>query len=171
MFINKTTGEEITFAQLKKRFPLTLFPEGFAEDFEDYAAVQQVDQPEHDPVTHKVVALPPVETDGVWQLQWRVVPLTQQEIDDARRARVPQSCTAAQGERALFDLRGIKSDHVLAAIAQVAGQDNRYRARSAYQRATEWRRDSETTQTLAAILGLTDADMDELFTYAWTVNV
>ena len=91
MFVNKITGEEISFAQLKERFPLTLFPEGFAEDFEDYAAVQQVDQPEHDPATHKVVALPLVEVDGVWLQQWDVVPLTQQEIDDASRAQVPQS--------------------------------------------------------------------------------
>ena len=171
MFVNKITGEEISFAQLKERFPLTLFPEGFAEDFEDYAAVQQVDQPEHDPATHKVVALPLVEVDGVWLQQWDVVPLTQQELDDARRARVPQSCTAAQGERALFDLRGITDADVLAAIDQIPDADNRYRARSAYQRATEWRRDSETTQTLAAILSLSDADMDALFSYAVTLRV
>lgn len=171
MFVHKTTGEEISFAQLKERFPLTLFPEGFAADFEDYAAVQQVDQPAHDPTTHKVVGLPPVETDGVWLQQWSVVPLTQQEIDDARRAQVPQSCTAAQGERALFDLRGITDADVLAAIDQIPDADNRYRASSAYQRATEWRRDSETTQTLAAILSLSESDMDELFTYAPTVRV
>lgn len=171
MFVHKTTGEEITFAQLKDCYPLTLFPEGFAADFEDYAAVQQVDQPAHDPATHKVVALPPTEVDGVWLQQWDVVPLTQQEIDDARRARVPQSCTAAQGERALFDLRGITDADVLAAIDQIPDADNRYRARSAYQRATEWRRDSETTQTLAAILSLSEADMDALFTYAVTLRV
>ena len=86
-------------------------------------------------------------------------------------SETPAVCTAAQGERALFDLQGIKSEHVLAAIAQIADQDQRYRAHSAYTRATEWRRDSETTQTLAAILGLTETDMDELFAYAVNVNV
>ena len=84
---------------------------------------------------------------------------------------VPQVCTAAQGERALFDLRGITDDDVLAAIDQIQDADNRYRARSAYQRATEWRRDSETTQTLAAILALSESDMDALFAYAVTVRV
>lgn len=84
---------------------------------------------------------------------------------------VPQACTAAQGERALFDLRGITDADALAAIDQIPDADNRYRARSAYQRATEWRRDSETTQMLAAILGLTESDLDDLFTYAVTVNV
>lgn len=171
MFVNKITGEAISFAQLKELYPLTLFPEGFAEDFEGYAAVQQVDQPEHDPATHKIVGLPPVEADGVWLQQWSVEPLTQQEIDDARRAQVPQSCTAAQGERALFDLRGITDADVLAAIDQIQDADNRYRARSAYQRATEWRRDSETTQTLAAILALSESDMNALFTYAVTMRV
>ena len=97
--------------------------------------------------------------------------MTQQEIDAARRARVPQSCTAAQGERALFDLRGLTDSDVLAAIDLIEDADNRYRARSAYQRATEWRRDSETTQTLAAILALSESDMDELFAYAVTLRV
>lgn len=83
----------------------------------------------------------------------------------------PPFCTAAQGERALFDLRGIKSEHVLAAIAQIADPDQQYRAHSAYTRATEWRRDSQTMQTLAALLGLTEHDLDELFAYAVTVNV
>ena len=44
----------------------------------------------------------PVEVDGAWLQQWSVVPLTQQEIDDARRAAVPQSCTPAQGLVAFF---------------------------------------------------------------------
>lgn len=80
-FIHKTTREEITFAQLKERFPLTLFPGDFAEDFEDYAPVQQVDQPAHDPATQKAIELAPVEADGVWVQQWEVVQLTQQELD------------------------------------------------------------------------------------------
>lgn len=83
----------------------------------------------------------------------------------------PQVCSSAQGERALFDLRGITDADVLAAIDLIADADNRYRARSAFQRATEWRRDSETTQALASILALSEVDLDELFTYAVTVNV
>lgn len=92
-------------------------------------------------------------------------------LDPSEPAAVPQVCTAAQGERALFDLRSITDADVLAAIDQIQDADNRYRARSAYQRATEWRRDSETTQTLAAILALSESDMDDLFTYAPTVRV
>ena len=98
---------------------------------------------------------------------WRVAAVQ----DEPPSPSVPQVCTAAQGERALFDLRGITDADVLAAIDQIPDADNRYRARSAYQRATEWRRDSETTQTLAAILALSPGDMGELFTYAVTVNV
>lgn len=95
-FIHKTTREEITFAQLKERFPLTLFPSDFAEDFEGYAPVQQVDQPQHDPATQKAIELAPVEADGVWVQRWEVVPLTQQELDDLADA----SAAALEAARA-----------------------------------------------------------------------
>lgn len=80
-----------------------------------------------------------------------------------------QSCSAAQGERALFDLRGITDVDVLAAIDRIEDGGDRYRARSAYQRAGEWRRDSETTRTLAALLELSETDLEVLFSYAVTV--
>ncbi len=96
-------------------------------------------------------------------------------LADAQEApavpQVPQVCTPAQGERAMFDLRGITHDDVLAAIDLIEDADNRYRARSAFLRTTEWRRSSETVQTLAALLNLSDADLDELFAYAVYVNV
>lgn len=171
MFVDKTTGEEITFAQLKERFPLTLFPEGFAEPFEDFAPVQPIDPPEHDPATHKVIALPPVEVDGAWLQQWSVVPLTQQEIDDARRAAVPQSCTPAQGLVALYAVKGITEDDLNAAIEQIADQTLRYTVRIAFARATEWRRSSPAMQQMAEMLSLTEADLEALFAYAVTVEV
>lgn len=92
-------------------------------------------------------------------------------VPDPAPIPAPQACTAAQGERALFDLRGITGADVLVAIDKIPDADNRYRTRSAYQRATEWHRDSETTQALAAILSLSEVDMDELFTYAVTLRV
>lgn len=95
-FIHKITREDITFAQLKERYPLTLFPDGFAEDFEDYAPVQQVDQPAHDPATHKIVRAPAVEAAGKWYQQWDVVPLTEQELNDLADA----SAAALEAARA-----------------------------------------------------------------------
>lgn len=81
-FINTITGDfPVTLAQLRAAHPLTLFPEGFAEDFEDYAPVHPVEPPAHDPTTHKVIELQPVEADGAWLQQWEVVPLTQDELD------------------------------------------------------------------------------------------
>lgn len=102
-FINKNTLEEVTFVQLKGRFPLTLFPDGFAEDFEDYAPVQQVDQPAHDPATHKVVRAPAVEVDGVWQQQWDVVPLTQQELDAIAAEAAQRRDAAMQAARTAIE--------------------------------------------------------------------
>ncbi|MDF1486705.1 DUF4376 domain-containing protein [Ramlibacter sp. H39-3-26] len=95
-FIHKTMREEITFVQFKERFPLTLFPDGYAQDFEDYAPVHPVGQPAHDSAIHKVVRAPAVEVAGSWQEQWEVVPLTQEEL----AAMASDAATALEAARA-----------------------------------------------------------------------
>lgn len=102
-FINTTTRDEVTFAQLKERFPLTLFPEDFAEDFDDYAPVRHVDQPAHDPSTHKVVLAPAVEVAGEWWQQWQVVPLTQDEFDALALEAAQRRDAAMQAARAAIE--------------------------------------------------------------------
>lgn len=82
-----------------------------------------------------------------------------------------QSCTPAQGLVALYAIKNITEADLLAAIDGITDPVARYTARIAFARATEWRRDSQTMQTLAALLSLTEFDLDELFTYAVTVNV
>lgn len=87
---------------------------------------------------------------------------------DEMRARnlVPASCTPAQGLVALYALKQLTEQSILDAIAQITDPVHRYTATIGYQRATTWERDSATMQTMAQLLGLTDADLDELFTYA-----
>jgi hypothetical protein len=148
-----TFGHSVLDARIAN--PNASIPDGHSYgDFEWYEPTA----PEFDPTTHTAVEVPPLNGTQ----QWGVVPLP---------VIAPAVCTAAQGERALFDLRSITDTDVLTAISLIQDENDRYRARSAYQRATEWRRDSETTQTLAAILALSEADLDALFTYAVTVNV
>lgn len=83
-FIHQITREEISFAQLKERYTLTLFPADFADDFEDCAPVQPVAAPEHDPATQKVVKAPADKQGATWVQQWEVVALTPEEL--AQRA-------------------------------------------------------------------------------------
>ena len=83
----------------------------------------------------------------------------------------PQQCTPAQGLVALFALKQITEDHVLDAIAQIPDPVQHYTAKIGYQRATTWERNSPTMQTMAQLLQLSDEDLDELFSYAVTVQV
>lgn len=82
---------------------------------------------------------------------------------------VPQSCTPAQGLVALFAVKQITEDDLLAAIDRITDPVQQYTARIGLQRATIWERESQTMQNMAVLLGLTEQDLDELFEY--TVNV
>lgn len=81
---------------------------------------------------------------------------------------VPSQVTPAQGLMALFVLKDITEDDILAAIDGIEDATMRYQAQIAYKKATTWDRASITMQTLAGLLGLTEADLDELFTLAAT---
>lgn len=84
---------------------------------------------------------------------------------------VPQVCTPAQGLVALFAVKQITEDDLLAAINQIPNPVEQYTAKIGLQRATLWERQSNTMQNMAALLGLTEQDLDELFEYATTVSV
>lgn len=83
---------------------------------------------------------------------------------------VPEEVTPAQGLMALHALKGITEDDVLAAIDTIEDPALRYQAQIAYQKATRWQRVSVTMQTVAALLGLTEQDMDDLFSLAATFD-
>ena len=162
-FIHKTTREEISFAQLKERHPLTLFPADFADDFEEYAPVQPVDAPEHDATTHKAVKVVPVEQDGQWVQAWEVAALTPEEVESARRALVPPSVTMRQARLALLGAGLLAS--VDAAIDRLPSPQKEA-ARIEWEYATEVQRSSGLVPMMGAALGLDDAALDALFTEA-----
>lgn len=166
-FINTSTGDyPVTFAQLRAAHPLTLFPEGFAEDFGDYAPVRPTAVPDHDQATHKAVELPPILSDGQWHQAWDVIALTQEEIDAARRALVPQSCTRRQGRLAL--LQAGQLDAVETAIAAITDPVQRMSAQIEYE-ADTWERGNAFLQAMWAQLGGTPGELDDLFMLAVTL--
>ena len=95
--------------------------------------------------------------------RWRVVETPE---PPAPVEPVSRYCTPAQGLIALYVLKQLTEQDILDAIAQITDPVQRYTATIGYQRATTWERGSATMQTMAQLLGLTDADLDELFTYA-----
>ena len=83
----------------------------------------------------------------------------------------PTTCTPAQGLIALYAIKQITEQDILDAIAQIPDPVQRYTAIIGYQRATAWERGSATMATMAQLLGLTEAGLDDLFAYAAGVEV
>lgn len=102
-------------------------------------------------------------------------PLTEQQAMEAASSTNPDSaaaaCSPAQGLVALFAIKRITEDDVLAKIASIPDEVQRYTVKIGYQRATTWERGSPAMQTMAQLLQLSDSDLDELFTYAKSVAV
>lgn len=90
---------------------------------------------------------------------------------EPERAPALSACTPAQGLVALFALKGITEESILAVIESIPDELQRYTARIGYQRATSWERNSTTMQTMAQLLQLSESDLDELFAYAVGVSV
>ena len=159
-FIHQITREEISFAQLKERYPLTLFPADFADDFEDYAPVQPVAAPEHDPATQKVVKAPADKQGATWVQAWEVAALTPEEMESARRVLVPSSVTMRQARLALLGAGLLAS--VDAAIDSLPSPQKEA-ARIEWEYATEVQRSYGLVPMMGAALGLDDAALDALF--------
>ena len=110
-----------------------------------------VDAPSYDPVTQGCF----------WRGEaWEVVDVQ----DDP--GPVPASATPAQGLMALYQLKGITEADIEAAIDGIADPAQRYVAQIAYRKTTAWERHSQSIQTIAALLGLTEQDLDDLFRLA-----
>ncbi len=92
-------------------------------------------------------------------------------VPSPRQAALPSNCTPAQGLVALFALKNITEDHVIAAISQIPDPVQQYTAKIGYQRATTWERNSPTMLAMSQLLQLSEQDLDALFTYAAGVNV
>ena len=101
--------------------------------------------------------------------RWRLAEV--QDVHTPVTPATPQTCSPAQGLVALFAIKQITEDDVTATIAAITDPVARYTSQVAFARATEWRRDSASIQHLAALLGLTESDLDALFAFAVTVAV
>ena len=101
--------------------------------------------------------------------KWRLAEA--QDVPATPTPATPSVCSPAQGLDALFARKQITEADVNATIAAITDPVARYTSQIAFARATEWRRDSASTQQLAALLRLTESDLDALFAFAVTVAV
>lgn len=84
---------------------------------------------------------------------------------------IPTSCSPIQGLVALFSLKNITEDDILAQIDLITNPVDRYKVKLSYQKATVWERETNPVQAIKTLMGLTDQDLDDIFTYAVTVQV
>ena len=101
--------------------------------------------------------------------KWRLAEV--QDVPTPPTPATPTVCSPAQGLVALFAIKQITEADVNTTIAAITDPVARYTTQIAFARATEWRRDSASMQQLAALLGLTESDLDALFAFAMTVVV
>lgn len=135
--------------------------EGVLEPFESYAATPP---PEFNNATHKLVQLEPLELEGVLTRQWEVVPLTQAEIDAARKALVPAVVTRRQARQALL-MAGLLAN-VQPAIDALEDPMQRGMTQIEWDDSQEFTRDRPLLIQLATALGLDDVALDNLFIQA-----
>lgn len=101
--------------------------------------------------------------------KWRLAEV--QDVPTPPTPATPTVCSPAQGLVALFAIKQIAESDVNTTIAAITDPVARYTSQIAFARATEWRRDSASIQQLAALLGLTESDLDALFEFAVKVAV
>jgi hypothetical protein len=97
------------------------------------------------------VEMPAEQRDGVWWQVWRLEPAPKPEPSP-----VPQSVSPLQARRAL---RAAQLMEAVEALIADASEE----VREAWEYAVEIRRDDATLAVLAAELGMTDAQLDDLF--------
>lgn len=124
------------------------------------------DQPDYDPLTH-TLTLDGVElVEGVYHARYQLVPLTPEEIEAARKARVPRSCQRRQGRLVLLQAGYLGA--VESAIAAIEDPVQKMAAQIEYE-ADTWERDNAFVQSMWAQLGGTPDQLDDLFTLAVTL--
>ena len=119
-------------------------------------------------VTNTILATPEF-AEQLHPGKWRLAEV--QDVPTPPTPATPTVCSPAQGLVALFAIKQITESDVNTTIAAITDPVARYTSQVAFARATEWRRDSASIQQLAALLGLTESDLDALFAFAVTVAV
>ena len=150
-------------AQLKRDNPQVSFPKTLTAEIRaefGVYAVQPTPTPDVDRMTYRVAELTPVEIDGAWHQAWEAQALSAEEVAAAYAASVPQSVTMRQARLALHAAGLLTS--VNAAIAAIPEPD-RTAASITWEFASSVDRGFGMVPQLAAALGMTETQIDDLF--------
>ena len=128
----------------------------------DYRLYEMAPEPAYNPDTQRIeLTSTPVQRVGQpWLREWVVVALTAAEMTAIAKAKVPASVTMRQGRLAL--LAAGKLAQVDAAIASLP-EPQKSAALIEWNFSNELQRGNAFVATLGAALGLSDAQVDQLF--------
>lgn len=157
--------------------PLCTIPShNFRPNENDYSRIVETEQPDYNAVTQIVTEASPALISGVWTQQWDIVELyaTQEARDAAiaaeterlRLASIPASVTMRQARLALH-AAGLLSG-VDAAIASMQ-EPAKTAATIEWEYASAVERNAGLVPAMAAALGMSEADIDDLFITAATL--
>lgn len=149
-----------------------LVKDGKAEQFRVVEFFSTI-PPAHDKATHKAVEADPQTVDGVWTQQWSIVALTQEEIDAAAKAKVPQVVTRRQAKQALrqtLDANGATLlSKVQPAIDAILDPLQRDTMQIEWDESLDFVRTRPSLIQMGAAIGLDSAGIDQLFILAATL--
>jgi hypothetical protein len=116
-------------------------------------------RPAFDASTQVVREVNPTKVNGTWTQQWEVYQLSAEEIEDKRKSSIPQSVSPRQIRQALT------STGLRAAVEQSVsgGAQN---TKDWWQFATVFERNHPLVVGVAQALGVTERQLDDLFTLA-----
>jgi len=154
---------------------LVFWPDPFVPRL-PFVTVIEADKPAHNPATHKAVETAPKDTPDGWLQQWKVVKLSAAELVQIEADRLVAEQAAKDAARitvtkrqvllALFLRKGIKAEQIDAVINAIPDEIERYMARVDWDGAAAIESDSQTVAMLSQALGLTEAEMPDLFEFA-----
>ena len=149
-------------SRLQQECPNTSFPDYMTSEFlagYHVYAVQQMPYPPYNKLQQKVVEVTPVKIGGVWQQQWSVVEMTQEEKNHALLvARNAATLSPAQFRIAL--LNRLWLDRVNEYINR---EETPAQTKIMYNYATVFERMNALLIQMAADMGFTDQQLDDLF--------
>lgn len=165
-YLHLETLTQCTEREIREAHPNTSFAEPFQAPG-GYAWVFPAPSPTHDPITHTVREIAPVETiKGHWEQQWETVALSPEQVaanQEAKRlAAIPVSVSPRQIRQAL-SRAGLRTA-VESAVA--AGDQD---TKDWWEFATEFERTHPMVVGMGAALGQTALQLDSLFTLAATL--
>ena len=163
MYINKVTNELIEDNNVVLMFANVSFPNGILDESflleQNIVKVEYEAQPVIDDFTQKVEQdkLATLE-NCVYIIKYKVLPKTEDEIIEYRKSQVPKSITRLQAKLQLLEIG------LLDEVEALIEQDRK--AKLYWTDSQNFLRNDEILLGMATALGLSDAQLDDLFLQA-----